>query len=80
MKNGTSQFNYTILEDTVTLNVYIDWDEYGEPDIEEVTIDGYDVTEEVLSFGLRDKLIDYAEQHEEYFTRDEESRGDFRGD
>lgn len=73
MKNGTSCFKYSILEDVVTLDVIIEWDEYGEGVIDEITIDGLDVTEEVLSFGLHDKLIEYAEENPEYFTSDAEN-------
>lgn len=73
MKNGTSNFKYSILEDVVTLDVIIEWDEYGEGIIDEVTIDGLDVTEEIISFGLHDKLIEYAETHDEYFTSDAEN-------
>lgn len=77
MKNGTSQFKYSILEDAVTLDVHIEWDEYGEGSIEEITIDGLDVTEEIISFGLHDKLIEYAETHDEHFTSDAENATGF---
>lgn len=71
MKNGVSTFKYSILEDTVELDVRIKFED-GIGEIEEITLtDGVDVTEEILSFGLENKLVEYAEEHEEYFTADE---------
>ncbi len=64
MENGVSLFKYWILEDTVELSVRIDWDEFGEPMIEEILIKDLDVTEEILSYGLRDKLIEWAIDHD----------------
>jgi len=64
MENGVSLFKYWILEDTVELSVRIDWDEFGEPMIEEILINDLDVTEEILSYGLRDKLIEWAIDHD----------------
>lgn len=73
MKNGTSNFKYSILEDVVTLDVIIEWDEYGEGVIDEITIDDLDVTEEIIKFGLYSTLIIYAEENPEYFTSDAEN-------
>lgn len=71
MQNGVSSFKYFLLEDTVELDVRIKFqDDVAE--IEEVMLaDGVDVTEEILSFGLEEKLVQYAEEHEDYFIADE---------
>lgn len=71
MQNGVSTFKYSILNDIVTFDVRIIFDEYGEGALEEVTVDDYDLTEEVRELNLFPKLIAYAEEHEEYFTADE---------
>ena len=77
MKNGTSGFSYYILQDAVELNVIIDWDEYGEPEIIEISIDGLDVTEDAIELNLSDKLIEYAGENDQYFTSDKENRAEF---
>lgn len=71
MQNGVSTFKYSILNDIVEMDVRVVFDEYGEGTVEEVTVDDYDLTEEVGELNLFPKLIAYAEEHEEYFTADE---------
>lgn len=71
MQNGVSTFKYNILNDLVEMDVRVIFDEYGEGTVEEVMVDGYDLTEEVGDLNLFPKLISYAEEHEEYFTADE---------
>ena len=80
MKNGTSQFKYYILQDEVEMNVIIDWDEYGEPEVTEITIGELDVTEEALELNLFDKLTEYASENEQFFTSDKDTEGDFIGE
>ena len=76
MKDGTSNFKYYLLEDTVELNVIIAWDD-GYPTFDEITLaDGVDVTEEILSFGLFDKLVDYAVDNPSYFIPFEVDEGE----
>ena len=70
MRNGESNFKYGILNDFIILDVKIEFDDYGDAKIEETLVDGYDLTEEILSFGLEDKLIEYAEDNPEYFSKD----------
>jgi len=71
MQNGVSTFKYGILNDIVEMDVRVIFDEYGEGTVEEVTVDDYDLTEEVGELNLFPKLVAYAEEHEEYFTADE---------
>lgn len=77
MKNGTSQFDYDILDGTVTLNVTIDWDEYGDGEITEVLNDGYDVTDDEVIEALSEKIIDYAYTKDDAFTSDRENAAEF---
>lgn len=71
MQNGVSTFKYSILNEIVTFDVRVIFDEYGEGTVDEVTVDDYDLTEEVGELDLFPKLIAYAEEHEEYFTANE---------
>lgn len=73
MQNGVSTFKYNILNDLVEMDVRVIFDEYGEGTVEEVLVDGYDLTEEVGELNLFPKLISYAEENEDYFIRDEVS-------
>ena len=76
MKDGTSNFKYYLLEDTVELDVIIAWFD-DEPTVDEITLaDGVDVTEEILSFGLFDKLVEYAEASPDYFIPFEVDEGE----
>lgn len=79
--NGTSEFDYSILEDSVHLTCRVNFDEYGTGEVESVLLDDeYDVTEEVLSWGLEQKIVEYAEEHPDYFDSDEATRADFLND
>lgn len=80
MKNGTSQFNYDILDGTVTLSVTIDFDEYGDAEITEVLHGGHDVTDDDVVEAISERLIDYAYEHDDFFTSDRESADEFRGE
>lgn len=74
MKNGTSTFRHEILSGAVELDVRIDFDEYGDADFT-IEANGFDVTEDVLSYGLEDDLLDKAI---DFFIPDSDTRAEFQ--
>ena len=77
MKDGVSCFKYWIIEDIVELDVRVVFDEYGEGEIDEILVDGLDVTAEIVSFGLADKLMNCDACIEKFERNVEEYNADF---
>ncbi|UOF77772.1 hypothetical protein [Caudoviricetes sp.] len=76
LKDGVSCFEYYLLEDSVCLNCRVVFDEYGEADIDEILLNGeVDVTDEILSFGLHDKIVD-CQQCADNFEQNHDCGGD----
>lgn len=78
MKNGTSQFDYQILDGTATLSVTVDFDEYGDAEITEVLFGGHDVTDDEVVEAISEKIIDYAYSNDDFFISDRENAAEFR--
>lgn len=74
MQSGTSVFNYYLLSGAIELDIRIEFDEYGNHDIT-VEYEGLDVTEDALSYGITDKLLEMADN---YFVSDSVTAGEFR--